>query len=432
MCSVAVARVFLVLVAASCGPKAADSTTVSLRRAAAAPPPADAGRPSSSEGQSLDDIRKGVAEEWDSMDEFLEIMFSLACKWKNGKDVHGAAAEKLKEGSLDAGKDFDNFMKKSQADNVQMLTRACGTIVAKQKGACRESCATRWNKMMEKRDTCDEQCVTAYTKFEASCKSKASNLETVYKMKLQQASAKKQCFEGHCPSYPTVWMMEDVAKMNAEVDARCKGSCTEASVKTHCTQKWQLEIDFAKAATGSQCAEDSASLDCFDGKAGAINAAQTTCASDGKKTCDTQYTECKAKGNTDANFKEAGEFCDSRKKMCETQVTARCLNEHEKAMEAAKKECETDDSKAFETCKDEELDKKMSDFVDKCAASRMPKCDEECHQNCAVDKMNTCLDNMKSEDNPNADFCSDFWDLLHDSSQIDPSTGAPIVLLASK
>merc|ERR1719162_609161 len=93
-------------------------------------------------GKSVAEIKKDVRDKWGQMDEFLETMFMLACKWKHGKDVRGAAAEKLQDGSLEPGQ-LEDFMKKKQSANVQGLTQACGSIVAQQQGKCRQGCSDR-------------------------------------------------------------------------------------------------------------------------------------------------------------------------------------------------------------------------------------------------------------------------------------------------
>lgn len=62
-----------------------------------------------------------------------------------------------------------------------------------------------------------------------------------------------------------------------------------------------------------------------------------------------------------------------------------------------------------------------------CVEKRMPSCDDDCHASCNTDKMNTCLDNLGSTSDATADFCTDFWHLLHESSEIDPETGRPII-----
>lgn len=33
-----------------------------------------------------------ITENWDKMDQFLNTMFAMACKWRHDKDVYGAAS----------------------------------------------------------------------------------------------------------------------------------------------------------------------------------------------------------------------------------------------------------------------------------------------------------------------------------------------------
>merc|ERR1719282_2087499 len=60
-------------------------------------------RTSGSEVPSDAEIKK----KWDNMDEFLRIMFTMACKWKHGKDVQGLKAHLMKEGDLSAQEGVD-------------------------------------------------------------------------------------------------------------------------------------------------------------------------------------------------------------------------------------------------------------------------------------------------------------------------------------
>merc|ERR1719414_2787052 len=83
---------------------------------------------------------------------------------------------------------------------------ACGNIVAKGQGKCRESCADRWGEALKDRDRCDDKCISAYESFEKECVGKADNLETVYELRLKAASARKKCHESYCDEFPTVWL----------------------------------------------------------------------------------------------------------------------------------------------------------------------------------------------------------------------------------
>merc|ERR1719162_879864 len=154
----------------------------------------------------------------------------MACKWKHGKDVNGAAAEKLKNGDIEGADGYAAEVKLTQAGNVKGLKKACGLIIAEHEQTCRAGCATRnsgigFSKIKEqyaegvgvKRDACDDKCVKTYATFESRCSSQADNLEKVYNQKSSVAAAQKQCYEGHCKEFPMVWMKADEKAQNAEV-----------------------------------------------------------------------------------------------------------------------------------------------------------------------------------------------------------------------
>lgn len=379
----------------------------------------------------IKEVTTAIHEKWDKMDDFLKIMFMLACEAKHGKDVNGLAAEKLKDGSISGG-EVEDFKKKTQKQNMNQLMKACGAIVAKGEGPCRERCADGFGDKMEKRNECDKKCIEAYGKFENSCQTKANNLEKVYEMKLAQASARKTCHEGHCSIFPTVWMMDDAAEQQAEVDKGCEGRCTEDAIKAACEKKWALNVDFLTPAIRTECFEKSSAKACLEEKKGTISTEEETCQTEGKGTCEEQFTECNTKGETDSTHKEGKEFCTERKKMCESQVTDSCLKKHKGALDAAGKECEKTAAEELKTCEKETLETKETEEMDACVAEKGPKCTEDCNKDCDVAKMNDCLGKLESENDAGEMFCSDFWRLLHESSEVDPSTGNPIVLLAPK
>merc|ERR1719263_1495624 len=86
----------------------------------------------------------------------------------------------------------------------------------------------------------------------------------------------------------------------------------------------------------------------------------------------------------------------------------------------------------YETCKDTKLSKMKEDHEADCIKEEGPKCKGKCEGKCNVEKMNKCLFLTKSEDDPGKMFCKDFWHLLHSSSEVDPVTGNPIVLLSTE
>mmetsp|Transcript_79370 Transcript_79370/g.246154 ORF Transcript_79370/g.246154 Transcript_79370/m.246154 type:complete len:426 (-) Transcript_79370:49-1326(-) len=372
-----------------------------------------------------------IQEKWDKMDDFVGIMFKLACQWKHGKDVNGLAAEKLENGEIDRTEVVD-FKAKTQAENVQYLKGACGRIVAKGQGKCRQGCAGRWGNAKGKRAECDLKCVTAYSTFESNCKTKADDLKMVYEAKLSAAAARKQCHEGHCAQIQTVWMKESEAEMQREATAQCGNLCTADKVKLACQRKWLLEVDFLRPGIKSACFAEGQAKVCFDGEKATASTAHGQCASTGKGSCDSQYTTCKQQGKTDATFKDAQAFCDNRKKMCEAQVTQQCHEEHQKALEAAKDKCEKADAQALDTCVASKLDAKETAEKSKCESERTTACPKDCLAKCNVAALSKCLGNLKSSHDEAEMFCEDFWRLLHESSEVDPVTGDPIVLMAMK
>jgi hypothetical protein len=371
---------------------------------------------------------KAIHEKWDKMDDFLEVMFTMACKWKHGKDVSGAAAEKLKKGEVDGADGYREEVKNIHAKNVKGLERACGLITADGKKKCRQGCATRWNAATDKRSECDKKCVTVYTNFEASCDKKADDLVKVYEMKETKASAQKQCYEGHCKEFPMVWMKADEKAMKAEVDSQCKSRCTDENVKAGCQKKWALEVDFITASVASACQEKSGVKTCFDKKKTAASSGYDKCKSTTKTECDKAFTECKTKGKTDKTFKDAEAFCVDRKKLCQKQADKKCLDENKAALEDGKSVCEKEAATELASCQEKELKSKKEDAEKKCIADRGPKCKGDCEGKCQVEKMNKCLLMTKQQDDPGKMFCKDFWRLLHTSSEVDPVTGNPIVL----
>jgi len=370
---------------------------------------------------------KAIKEKWDKMDDFLEIMFTMACQWKHGKDVSGAAAEKLKNGEVDGADGYHAEVKDIQSNNVKGLEKACGLIVAGQKQKCRQGCADRWNANAGQRDECDEKCVTVYANFETSCMQKADNLEKVYQQKNGKAAGQKQCYEGHCKEFPMVWMKAEEKEMKAEVETQCTSRCTDENVKAGCQKKWALEVDFIISGVRSDCAEKSGVKTCFDKKKADVSAAYDKCKSTSKDTCDKAHGECSKKA--EGQDKNAQNFCDDRKKLCQKQADEKCLDENKAGLDEAKSGCEKDAKKEFTTCEDETLKKKQEAAEKECIAERGPKCKGDCEGKCQVEKMNKCLLMLKSQDDPGKMFCKDFWHLLHSSSQVDPVTGNPIVLL---
>ena len=65
-----------------------------------------------------------------------------------------------------------------------------------------------------------------YNNFERSCAVKVENLANVYEQKRNKEAAQNQCYRGHCSELPAVWMKENAAAMQTEVDDACNSKCT--------------------------------------------------------------------------------------------------------------------------------------------------------------------------------------------------------------
>jgi len=231
-----------------------------------------------------------------------------------------------------------------------------------------------------------------------------------------------------------VWMKAEEKEMKDEVKTQCDSRCTDENIKSGCQKKWALEVDMLIAEVGSKCAEESGVTKCFDGKKGAIDSDYDKCKSDTKKTCGDAYDECKKKGKVDKTFKDAKAFCDDRKKMCLKQADEKCLDENKAALDKAQKTCEELADKALTKCKEDTLKKKEEDAEKKCISERGPTCKDDCAAKCEVTKMNKCLEQFKTDpkDDPTQYFCKKMWNFLHESSEIDPTTGNQIVLISSE
>lgn len=368
---------------------------------------------------------KDIKEKYEKLDKFLGVMFNMACTWKNGKDVFGLAAEKLKKGEVDGADGYAAYVKELQAKNVKGLQKACGFIIGDDKKECRDGCAARWNQVAEKRDNCDEKCVELYANFERSCNSKADNLVKVYAQKSAQAAGQKQCYEGHCKEFPQVWMKAEKADMEKEVKSTCDKRCTEKAVKAGCQRKWAVEVDLVTAKVASKCAEESGVKDCFDGKQKDASADYDKCQTDTKKDCGTAYDECKKKSNADKNFKDAEAFCTDRKKMCQGQADKKCLKENKQDLAKAEGDCKAEAGEANTKCQDDTLEKMEKAAEKKCVDERKPTCKADCGKKCQITKMNDCLKAQQTKDDPGKLFCEDFWHMLHTSSETNPETGDP-------
>jgi len=315
---------------------------------------------------------------------------------------------------------------------VTRLKESCGLIVASGEKTCRQGCQDRYGKWMTKRDKCDTKCETAYDNFENLCKGKAENLAIVFDTKQGAAAASKQCYEGHCKEYPSVWIMEDETAMNTEVTARCNTWCSPAAIKTRCEQRWTLEVDFKLPNITTTCFEMGSVGDCYNAKKTPADTYHGTCVSGGEGECDSQHTNCTSEGNASANFKEAKEFCDQRQHMCKKQTTAHCLDNYTSVLNEAKADCEASGEAELKACEETQFNLQETAHLNNCTAERTPECQSDCKNNrCNVMNMTSCLKNLPSTANMTKEFCTDFWGLLHSSSEVDPVTGDPIVLLGN-
>mmetsp|Transcript_111256 Transcript_111256/g.278536 ORF Transcript_111256/g.278536 Transcript_111256/m.278536 type:complete len:425 (-) Transcript_111256:22-1296(-) len=369
-----------------------------------------------------------IKAKWDNMDEFLRIMFTMACKWKHGKDVQGLKAHLMNANDLSAQEGV-KVEKEIHAKSLKGLTSACGSIVAQGKGKCRQSCADRWGKALQQRSECDEKCVTTYSRFEAKCKGQVDNLEKVYEMKQTMAQSRTRCFKGHCADFPTVWTRTDEANMTEELGSRCEVLCAADQLKVRCERKWQLEVDFLRDSIRSECHAKGPEGDCFKANRTTLSTEHDTCVSEGEGTCDEQFTSCKA-GHADGGVAASEDFCSNRKTMCLEQVAKHCLSDHDRALTAAKAGCEKYGAEALETCEEEMLSERETEEIQKCIDTKTPQCPKDCEKKCDIAGMNGCLAKLGTQVDPAQEFCGDFWELLHRSSEIDPMTGDPIVLLS--
>jgi len=372
--------------------------------------------------------RADTEAKWDNMDEFLRVMFTMACKWKHGKDIQGLKAHEMRKNGLSAKEGLE-IERDLQTQGLAGLAKACGAIVAQGKGKCRQGCADRWGKVAQQRDACDEKCVISYGRFESRCKGQVSNLEKVYAMKQTLAQARTQCYRGHCAKFPTVWTKVDKASMQDELGERCEGHCIANQVKVRCEKKWQLEVDFLRDGIRTQCHEEGLVAACFKGNQTTLSTKHDTCVSEGKATCDAQFVACQA-GNQKGGIAASEDFCGRRKTMCLEQVSKHCSDEHGRALTKAKAGCEEYGAEALVICMEDRLNQREAQEVQQCIDATTPKCNEDCKRACDVTQMSSCLANLRSQLDPAQEFCEGFWTLLHHSAEVDPVTGDPIVLLS--
>lgn len=366
-----------------------------------------------------------TSEKWGKMDDFLSAIFSIACSWKHGEDIDSEVHSMIDDGHIKADKDeIEKAKKDIQKENMLGLARACGSTVAVGKGKCRQGCSRRWGKAMHNRTACDGKCVKSYDNFEKDCKSKVGNLENVYELEMKATEARRHCFEGHCAEFPTIWTKSESQREGA-LSSVCSNRCTDEQIAARCENRWILQVDFKRSAVRAKCSGENEIRTCFDKKKAEHSTAYDTCVSDGNGACDTQHQDCKEKSG------EQGDgFCKSRKSECTEQVSKNCLGEHKNSLETAQEKCEHDAALSLDACESDALTKKRDEEIAKCKAELAPKCDSDCHKACGLSKMGQCLKRLESNHDPSQEFCEDLWRLFRDSSDVDPITGDPIVLLS--
>lgn len=370
---------------------------------------------------------KEIHKKWGGLGEVLEILFEVACRSKHQKDTHGEAVHIMKKDELTQ----EEFMKKKaeiQAANVDKFKQGCGMAVAEGEQDCREKCAERWGDVMEKRNECDDLCVKNYKRFEDRCLSKAKDLQVVYEMEQKVMENQNRCLETHCKIFPTTYTMDDEKEQKAEVKKRCKDRCTEKQIEMRCKNTFALSGDQVQAKIASKCAEEGTMPDCIKKSTKEVGGKKDDCQKDGEGDCDKDATDCEGKGDGD----QAKEMCKSRKTMCMEKVTAKCTKEHKKGLDDAKKKCEEEAGDEYVKCKEEKFKEAAEKAVKKCAGEKKETCPDDCKAKCEVEKMNKCVKKFtpEPENEPIGPFCANAWKFLKDGSEIDESTGNPIMLLS--
>lgn len=142
---------------------------------------------------------------------------------------------------------------------------------------------------------------------------------------------------------------------------------------------------------------------------------------------------------------KASKMEDKVKKHCkgyckDDAVKNRCTQkfnnvEYDTAFVKAKSECSKDKDKVKDKkvseCADKKVKKKLEEYLGKCKDKEGGDgCKDLCKERCDVSKVDSCNSNAEGSDDVTKSFCTDFWSLMHKSSEVDPTTGAPIVLLS--
>lgn len=332
-------------------------------------------------GESLEDKLLDIKDKWDKMGQFLEIMFVIACRQKHKTDVHGLAVHKMKNEGLTL-KEFNEVKRDIHDKNLVELKQACGMIVAKGEKNCRLGCAESFNAKLELRQECDQKCVKSYENFQKTCMSKAGDLEVVYKQEVETQENMQKCLIEHCERFPTVYTKEK-EDQKAEVEAQCDKYCEEDRVEQRCGMKVRRDEAFWGGAIKDDCW-------------GKTNKVQE---------------------------------CYEKEKKVEGPDGILTPEQLKEELGKAKKKCEAESEKEFKKCVDESFEKRREEELKTCVKEGQPQCKKDCAKTCEVDRMNACLDKADIYGNPTQDYCSSMWKFLHESSDVDPVTGMPIVLI---
>lgn len=324
---------------------------------------------------------EGIKKKWDGMGEVLEILFVVACRSKHQADVHGMAAHALRKDGLTLD-EFNTLKKDIQDKNLVELKQACGMVVANGLKNCRQGCATQFNAKMELRNECDGKCVQSYNNFESGCLTKAKDLEVVYEAEMQKQIAMQKCFTDHCEHFPTVSTIMDEDKQKEEVDKRCEDYCDPDKVSMRCESKVRFDAGFWGGAVKDTCWQKEDLKGCLD---------------------------------------------DKKKDLSPDDMKP---DEYKKALGKAKAACEKSSEKSMKKCEAEEYKKREEDAQQECEETSAPKCDKDCHKLCEVERMNNCIGKLNTEvGDATQDYCTEMWKFLHESSEKDPVSGMPIVLI---
>jgi len=362
--------------------------------------------PKANATKAIPSLPEAIAAKWDNMDMFVGEMFKAACTLQvaNGKEK----------------------------GNVQGIMKACGLITSTQGKKCRTDCAARWGEIANKREACDDKCVLIYKNFEKSCVEQGRNLVIKYDQKEKKRQAKMACRTGFCKEFPSVWMAQSEEAMNKSMNRSCNMLCTTNAVQQDCDQVWAATVSSKTLDIALACNENNSAgfKQCFKASTTGSSKKYAGCQKKTSKTCTSAFKNCTAKAGPNISKKGrrgGAEFCQERKKVCEKQSNAKCLSENNAGLAAGKANCTKQNHKAVSFCKTDSLNTTKTNDMSSCMGKKMPACQTGCHNKCKVYEMTKCLAQGKQGAAKfGADFCLDFWTLLHASSEIDQITGDPL------